>query len=357
MGVDWRRRRAVVIESDDWGLCAWAPDDRAARALSDTPVWRTPAGRRYGRSTLESAADVAALAEVLAAVKGADGRPAVLQANTVMAAPDFEALASNGFDAAELPLVGLPELPSRWRRPGLWDAVRAARDRGVWWPELHGLHHLPVAAWLAALRRGDADARLAFEHQSFVCEAVQASGEYDPSEPEAQRAWNLREALRRFEQAFGRPPGSICPPDYRWDESLEREAEALGLTTIQGHGEREGRFAPKLQRVVEQLRFPHVHGRRFYLPPRIAFEPRGEAVPAGPAGFDHAVRAVHDAWGRGQPAILSTHRASYAHLDAAWSENGRRALGALLERLAKDGATFTTDAGVRALAEPAGSRA
>ena len=86
MTVDWRRLKAVVIESDDWGLCAWSPDDAAARALAGTPVWSTPAGTRYGRSTLESAADVRSLVVVLAGVRGADGEPPVLQANTVMAA-------------------------------------------------------------------------------------------------------------------------------------------------------------------------------------------------------------------------------------------------------------------------------
>jgi hypothetical protein len=94
-----------------------------------------------------------------------------------------------------------------------------------------------------------------------------------------------------------------------------------------------------------------VHGRRFYLPPRIAFEPRGEAAPAGPSGLEPALRGVRAAWGRGQPAILSTHRANYAHLDDAWSVAGRAALAALLARLAADGATFLTDFEVRALAQ------
>jgi len=74
-------------------------------------------------------------------------------------------------------------------------------------------------------------------------------------------------------------------------------------------------------------------------------------APGGPAGLDHAVRAAREAWGRGQPAILSTHRANFAHLDAAWSERGRSALASLLGTLAADGATFLTDAEVRALVD------
>ena len=60
-------------------------------------------------------------------------------------------------------------------------------------------------------------------------------------------------------------------------------------------------------------------------------------------------RAARAAWSRGQPAIVSTHRVNYAHLDAAWAEAGRAALRELLVALCDEGATFLTDAEVRAL--------
>src|SRR5262249_7085361 len=51
----------------------------------------------------------------------------------------------------------------------------------------------------------------------------------------------------------------------------------------------------------------------------------------------------------GQPAVISTHRLNYAHLDPAWSEAGRGALRDLLDRLMADGATFLVDSEVRDL--------
>ena len=152
MSLDWRRLRAVVIESDDWGLCAWSPDEQAHRVLTDTPAFRSTAGRRYGGSTLESADDLRALTEMLLEFKGGDGSPPVLQANTVMAAPDYARLRPPHLDDGELPLVALPDTPTRWKRPGLWSAIQAACDAGVWWPDC-GLHHLPERAWLVALDR------------------------------------------------------------------------------------------------------------------------------------------------------------------------------------------------------------
>ena len=348
MNVDWGRLRAVVIESDDWGLCAWVPDERAHRALTDSPAWRTPAGRIYGRSTLESADDVARLCELLLEFRGGDGFPPVLQANTIMAAPDYEHLEPPLFKVDELPLVRLPGTPSRWTRPGLWEQVRKAQEAGVWWPELHGLHHIPGAAWLNALRRGIADARRAHEQQCLVCEAVEAASEYHPSEPAELRTRNLERAVEHFETLFGRRPASICPPDYRWDDSLEADAERLGILVLQGKGEQSGSF-PRARRLLHQIRWPDGHGRRFYMPARIAFEPRGGRDPKGKLGAAAVHAAVRAAWSRGQPAVISTHRVSYAHLDAKWSEAGRDALRDLLQRLMSDGALFLTDAEVKGL--------
>jgi hypothetical protein len=261
-----------------------------------------------------------------------------------------------------MPVIPIPEAPSRWRRPGLWEAVAAACDRGVWWPELHGLTHLPEQAWLIALERGSADARRAFEQQSPVCEAVQASGEYDPREPLEVRRRSLEQSLEIFRRIFGRAPGSFCPPDYRWDDRFEKEAESLGVVTWQGRAERVGGMLPTAQRVVRRVTGASRRGARYYLPARIAFEPRGRARSGDRLGTAAVLRAIHAAWGRGQPAIVSTHRHNYAHLDPAWAEAGRAALRELLRALCDEGATFLTDGEVRALdgtghaVRPIGSR-
>jgi len=118
VNLDWRRLKAVVLESDDWGLCAWSPDEQAFRVLADTPAFRSPAGRRYGASTLESAADVDLLSRTMLEFRGADGFPPVLQANTVVSAPDYSALKPPLFEVESMPLVDHPATPSRWRRPG-----------------------------------------------------------------------------------------------------------------------------------------------------------------------------------------------------------------------------------------------
>jgi hypothetical protein len=351
VNLDWHRLKAVVLESDDWGLCAWVPDDRAHRALSALPAFRSEAGLRYGRSTLESAADVTALADLLLNLRGGDGFPPVWQANTIVANPDYDAMVPPLFEFGELPLLVQPHVPSRWERPGLWDAFRRAEADGVWWAELHGLHHLPETVWLTALRRGQDDARRAHEQQSPIGLAVESAGEFDGSEPRELRAKNLRRAIESFRVLFGRAPTSFCPPDYRFDGWLEDEAASLGLTTLQGKAEQAGHALPPLRRRWMGLRFPSVENGRFQLPPRIAFEPCGIASPPGRRGLEAALRGVHEAWGRGHPAIVSSHRMNYAHLDADWSAASRKALDALLEQLCAENAVFLTDDELRQLIE------
>jgi len=348
---DWRRLKAVVLESDDWGLCAWVPDDQAHRVLTGTPAFRTPIGRVYGRTTLERAEDVRALGAVLMEFRGGDGFPPVLQANTVMATPDPAKLKPPLFEGADLPLLEFPEMPSRWARPGLLQAMELGIEEGWWWPELHGLHHVPAAAWMHALRRGAADARRAHDQQCLVCDAVQASGEYAASEPLAMRKADLARAVALFKARFGRAPGSFCPPDYHWDPALDGDAEALGLDTFQGVAERAGGLSVRLQRVWGSLRFPEWRGKRFVMPPRIAFEPRGKKAADGPVGLRAALEGVRAAWGAGRPAVISTHRANFAHLDPPWMENGRAALRDLIAALVAEGAVFLIDAEVRGLVE------
>jgi hypothetical protein len=204
---------------------------------------------------------------------------------------------------------------------------------------------------VGALRRGEADARRAQEQASPIARAVEASGEYDSSEPRELRARSVRRAVKGFRALFGRMPTSFCPPDYRFDDWFEEEAASIGLTTVQGKAEQAGQGWPPLRRRWLGFRFPHHEGTRFHLPPRTVFEPEGVPRARGPRGIDAAMRGIHAAWAQGRPAVVSTHRMNYAHLDASHSRAGREALRDLLSRLCAENAVFLLDHEVRQLAE------
>jgi hypothetical protein len=67
--------------------------------------------------------------------------------------------------------------------------------------------------------------------------------------------------------------------------------------------------------------------------------------------IEDALRRVREAWNRGQPAVLSTHRANYAHLESGRAAASRGALRDLLQGLVAEGAVFLVDAEVRELQE------
>jgi hypothetical protein len=206
-----------------------------------------------------------------------------------------------------------------------------------------------------ALRAGVPDAVTAHAHQCFVCAAVEGAAEYDSSEPVEVRSRAIAQAVTWFHDRFGRAPLSLVAPDYRWDERLERDAGALGLTTFQGRAEQAGRRFGRLRHAFARRRWQRrergANPAHFDLPARIAFEPRGAVSPGSRLGSAAAHRAVRAAWAQDQPAIVSSHRLNYAHLDPAWSAAGRRALADLLRLLTRDGAVFLTDAEVRSLDE------
>jgi hypothetical protein len=163
------------------------------------------------------------------------------------------------------------------------------------------------------------------------------------------RSRNLELALEKFRALFGRQASSFCPPDYRWDDRLEAHAERLGLSTFQGKGEQVGPRLPRLRRLLRRYRWPDPAGTRFYLPVRIAFEPGSVHRLSTRQMIDGVRRAARAAWGRGQPAVISTHRVNYARLDPEKAKEGRAALADLLKLLVDDGARFLTDHEVRSL--------
>jgi len=133
--VDWRALRAIALESDDWGLAGFVPhaDSWAGLNRESLNPGRFPAV--YWLSTLEDAAVVNGLVEILSRHRGRDGVAAVLQPNYVMSSMAWDG------DVDQWVHYDLPQWPPQYPRPGLWDAVNAGRNLGVWRPEFHATMH------------------------------------------------------------------------------------------------------------------------------------------------------------------------------------------------------------------------
>jgi len=346
--VDWRRARVVVIESDDWGLCGFVP---RATALTPSQRRQLDAGRippGYWTSTLEDSADVADVAALLAARRGRDDQPAVLQPNYILGA---WALAEDGGWRRYL----LPDLPPAYRRDGLWRAVADARRAGVWRPELHGLWHYDPQARRSALA-ADATAAVLARRGVLPFPGINRAWELGPDRPPEVVAGELTLALAVFARLFDRPPAAVIAPDYVWDRRHEVLWRDAGLEAVQAKREQRrpawgGGPVARGRKLLERCWRRLSERRLVYLERNARLEPVQEADPAGTVAA--CVAAVRRAWERGEPAVVECHRFNLVNTDAQAQATGRWALGAVLDSLVGDrkrAPLFLTDAEVARLA-------
>ncbi len=326
--VDWREVRAVVLESDDWGLCGFIPEPAALEDLSPAALETGAFPAVYWGSTLEDSLAVTTLCEVLGGASGRDGLPAVLQPNYILSSLTWEAAppADGRWVARDLPAV-----PAAYARPGLWAAVGAATAAGLWHPELHGRWHYDPSRRRESSLATPA-AREAARRQILLFPGSERAWELGPWRPRAELAAELDGSLRVFASLFGRRPRAVIAPDYRWDDRCEDLWLSRGLATIQAkRGQRRAEYAGlwgRARKVADRTLARLLRRDRVYLDRNVVFEPVQHALPAQITA--QAAGAVVTAWGRGEPAIIETHRVNYAHLDPAVAALGREQLAALL---------------------------
>ena len=345
--VDWRDLRAVVIHSDDWGFAGFAPDavawdgvDRDALAPGRFP-------ETYWGSTLEDAAAVTDLAQVLAGVHGRDALPAIFQPNYILFSlePGF---AANGDPVWHR--RRLPDLPAAYGRPHLWPAVTAAMARGVWHPELHGAWHYDPELRRQRALEGPSAIR-ATERGITLFRDAQGARELGPWRSRDDLSAELDTCLEVFTELFGRPPASVIAPDYTWTDRNETLWIRRGIRFIQAKreqrnpdlpGGRAGRLLKWLDRRVAHV----VRPDRTYVERNCRFEPAQHPDPG--AVTRRCVGEVRRAWDAGEPAVIETHRVNFAHLDSSVAHRGRAELAVLLADLAgrSPGPLFMSDAEV-----------
>ena len=326
--VDWRTARVLVLESDDWGLCGFVPCDHVVPAdiRRRLRTGRVPPG--YWESTLEDSTAVADLDGLLAARRGRDGVPAVLQANYILG---WWQLDGQGKWRRGL----LPELPAPYRRTGLWSAVRAAEAHGTWRAELHGLwHYDPVRRRQAVA--ADTLARRLAETGVLPFPAMQRAWELAPWRPDSTVTRELATALTVFRSLFDRRPVSVIAPDYVWGRRHERLWAGAGISVVQAKREqrRPGRDTGLVGRARKWLErsWRRVTERRLVYMERNA---RLETAQHGgrPEVLVDCLAAVRRAWRRGEPAVVECHRLNLVNCRPGVAADGRAALAGVLDSL------------------------
>ena len=326
--VDWREVRAVVLESDDWGLCGFVPDSAAMAGLTPADLEPGAFPAVYWGSTLEDSLGGGRARRGPRRGRGRDGMPAVLQPNYILSSLAWEARPGRG-------AVGRARPAGDCRRPTRGPACgpRSARPR----PPACGTRNCTAA--------GTTTPRAGARPPCRRRRRARRPGARSSLFPGSERAWELgpwrsrttnwrRNSTARCACStplFGRPPRSVIAPDYHWDDRCEDLWLSRGLTTIQAkRGQRRAEYAGlwgRVRKVGERTLARQLRRDRVYLDRNVLFEPVAERRSRTWSPRE-AVAAVATAWRRGEPAIVETHRVNFAHLDPAVAALGRSELAA-----------------------------
>ncbi len=333
--IDWRKRKTIVFESDDWGgLDRGFPDMATRRKLAKksaviralTVVEHKKRRVKWHMDTLESVGDLEALFKLLLNYCGADGRPAVFTPVYLLASPDYKAIKANGF--SEYVDIGIDKkYPPLYRKNG--DIIGRAREGmrlGVWVPESHNTRmagHIDPHAWVRLLRdRRDGALNVFFENNmiGFPSDVprAQLGWEFDSMGREQLREW-VAVGTRYFCNAFGYAPRAAGISDARTkckvlEEFMEEILVKNGVKLIFNAANRKmGEYDPTTKLT--------------YIKRNVNFEPSIGAE-KNRLAWRSAYRAILRAWENNEPAIVGTHRKNYVGI---YQSDGLRQLESLLD--------------------------
>ena len=336
--ANWRgskvKERVVVIESDDWGSIR-TPSRAALGRMRERGL--VSHGSVYCNDALETSDDLTRLYGLLSSIRGSDGRPAVLTANTIVANPDFDAIRASGFKR----YIWEPTTRSCARQPenaGVPELWRQGIAAGIYRPQFHGREHLHHRRWLARLRSGDELARFCFELGS----TSSGQGDYSfmealdwdaPEEVREQEA-ELISGLALFREIFGYSSESFIAPCYTWDPLLEPALATQGVKWIQGVRVQQRPNGQGQQRTGIKHFFGqrNAHGQRYNVR-NVHFEP---VMTAGIDVVGRALKQIGIAFALQRPAVINTHRVNYiGAIEPGNAERGLAALKVLLLEIIK----------------------
>jgi len=341
--IDWRKHKAIVFESDDWGNCGTCPDTETLERVRSHPVVAADEKERrrlWRADTLEDTEPMSALFDVLERHHGGDGRPAVFTAFYPTCNPDYDAIRASDFtEYHDIPIDR--GWSQGWQSEGALPMAREGMQRGIWFPEFHArLHHSNPKHWLEILRGPHEETdiyRFLFDNHIYYYN--RHLPEYDGMNIREQRAW-LTPAVETFKRAFGVNPTCAVNSDaipgteecYALLDIRVRCLRSVVLNTgqqVRPYGKN------KPDGTMDGTSLMGAYNRFLdlvYLNRNAFFECSGDDPEIVEEGF----QAIVNCWERTEPAVTSTHRIHYCSLNPEVRRNGLAHLEQLLERMGKE---------------------
>ena len=301
-------RKIVVFESDDWGSIRM-PSRKVYDYLLKEGV-RVDKGIYSKNDSLESAADLMNLFDVLMRYSDKNSNHPVITANAVMANPDFDKIKSDDFsiyhyelffDTYERYYSGKKQMLELW-------------DNGIkehiFIPQFHGREHYRVDNWMSSLYEKN-EQELKFFDLGIVGQISKESGKGSnylivlkaKTEKDIEKDNDkLVEGLNLFEQMFKFRSKTFIAPCYTWSPLHEEALYKMGVSHIQGLSLQQVPYArPKFHYMGMKNRL----GQK-YLVRNAFFEPVSDIN-----AVENCLQRISNAFLWHTPAIVSVHRVNF----------------------------------------------
>lgn len=328
-------KKIIVIESDDWGSIRM-PSLKTYDILTEKGLDLSSGDDyRYNKNdTLEDKEDFEGLFETLSKFKDKNNNSPVFTAVSLVANPDFDKIKKNNFQ--QYFWEPFTETLNKYNKNSfsMW---KQGIDNKLFIPQFHGREHLNVAFWMRALKTGDQEALLAFDH------GLWGFNNKHPHNVTYQAAFDLefisdldiqKEAItsgiQLFEELFHYKPIFFVPPNGPFNNQLEKSAFEGGIkymstSKIQNEVLGEG----KTQKQIHYLGQKNKLGQT-YITRNCFFEPSQTSK----NWIDACLNDIEVAFRWKKPAVISSHRVNYiGGLNQKNREKGLHELNSLLEKI------------------------
>lgn len=331
--IDWRDFPAVVIESDDWGACEYAPtreiwvDEQRVTASGKFPP--------FHNGKLESPEEMERFSDLLSGFSDSNGSPAVVTGFICLANPDFEKIKASGFREYHDLFVD-EGFPCPWKGGGLVEAWRRAISKGVFAPEFHSrFHHSNARNWMKQLRENSGGVARTRFAKGIYCQDPH-DPEYGGMRPMEMEGW-IGPAVAAFERTFGFKAAAGVTSDATPLTEILWAAHGIrtfclrnfsipGATPLTYHTKPWNNQDPDTPMGAWNSETDVI-----YMSRNVFFEPAFDLD----YSFDRTMRHVRAIRERNEPIVISTHRLNYVNWDEEITERGFREFRRLLEALSE----------------------
>jgi hypothetical protein len=312
----WRTpKKIIVIESDDWGSIRTSTREaynylmRKGYKMNASP---------YSFDALETNEDLQELYHILSLHVDAEGNPACLTANMIMANPDFDKIQNDNFRQYYFEPVNqtLIRYPDRNRVRELW---KEGLNKNFFFPQIHAREHIRYWSWIKDLQKQKSETMETF--RLGMCgvplkTSKERTSYYRPLYVDDSILQKENISLEKliadgfylFEKEFNIQSESTIAPNCGWTASTENIWAKNGIKYVQGGFLQEHHYNDSIKYI------PHYLGQRsrskdlLYMIRNCGFEPT--------ASFEadywkSTLKQIERAFRLQTPAIISSHRVNY----------------------------------------------